>query len=156
MSRRCRECGIEHIEPGTEVDGEPLCWADDDLCSRCQDWLQKSLEEDAARYRHIRNRQARAIDIGLGGLFVGRVPENVILTGGHLDQAIDDEMGAMRPAKRPLEERLAKCLAELVDTPILSGKDECGGYSSPLDIRLGFFNPELANRAAELLEEAGV
>lgn len=156
MNRKCRECGIEHIVPGTEIDGVPLCWADDDLCSRCQDWLQKSLEEDAARYRYLRNRQARAIDASLNGLFVGRVPENVILTGEHLDQAIDVELGSMLPTKRPLEERLAECLAELVDTPILSGKDECGGFSSPLDIRLGFFNPDMANRAAELLEEAGI
>ena len=55
-----------------------------------------------------------------------------------------------------LERRLAECLAAIVDEPLLTGRDEPGGFSSPLDIRLGFFKPELANRAAELLEEVGL
>ncbi|MCO5083371.1 MAG: hypothetical protein M9955_17155 [Rhizobiaceae bacterium] len=154
--RRCRECGITHIEPGMEIDGEPLCWFDVDLCSRCQDFLHEQLVKDAARYRHLRNRQTRPVDIALGGVFGGRVPENLILGGEDLDRAIDAEMGAAVPEIEPLEKRLAECLAAIVDEPLLSGRDECGDFRSPLEIRLGFFKPELSCRAAELVEEAGV
>ncbi|SMH42237.1 hypothetical protein [Mesorhizobium australicum] len=108
--RRCRECGIDHIEPGWEIDGEPLCWADDDLCSRCQDFLQAALVRDAHRYRHLRNRATTRAAIGDGGVFGGKVPDNLIL----------------------------------------------GGFASPLEIRLGFFRPDLSERAAGLCEEAGV
>ncbi len=152
----CRECGITHIEPGTEIDGMPLCWAEDDLCSRCQDWLQEQIEMDAKRYRHLRNRQTRYADIAVGGVFAGRIPDKVILAGEDLDRAIDGEMGADVPPVAPLERRLAECLADVIDTPLLTGWDEVGGFSSPLDIRLGFFKPELSERAAELLEEAGL
>jgi len=151
----CRECGITDIEPGIEIGGEILCWADDDLCSFCQDRLQAAHDRDAARYRHLRARQIRPIDIAVGGVFAGRIPSNVILGGEDLDRAIDAEMGLDIPQVEPLEKRLADCLAECIDTALFSGRDECGGFSSPLDIRLGFFQPEIANRAAELLEEAG-
>ncbi|MCO5083057.1 MAG: hypothetical protein M9955_15550 [Rhizobiaceae bacterium] len=154
--RHCRECGITHIEPGMEIDGEPLCWADIDLCSRCQDFLHDQLLKDAARYRHLRNRQTRPVDIALGGVFAGQVPENTMLGGEDLDRAIDAEMGALVPEIEPLEKRLAECLAAIIDTPLMRGRDEVGGHKSPLDIRLGFFLPELSERAAELLEEAGV
>lgn len=152
---KCRECGITDIEPGIEIGGEMLCWADDDLCSFCQDRLQDGLERDATRYRHLRNRQTRPVDIAVGGVFAGRIPNNVILGGEDLDRAIDAEMGLDIPQVEPLEKRLADCLATCIDTALLSGRDECGGFSSPLDIRLGFFQPEIANRAAELLEETG-
>ncbi|MGB3834453.1 MAG: hypothetical protein WA975_21615 [Mesorhizobium sp.] len=152
---QCRECGITHIEPGWEIDGEPLCWADHDLCSRCQDFLQEQLEKDAARYRHLRNRQTRAADIEAGGVFAGRVPENLILGGEDLDRAVDAAMGGDMPETPTLEARLAECLADCIDTPLLTGRDEVGGFSSPLEIRIGFFRPELSERAAELLEEAG-
>ncbi len=154
--RQCRECGITHIEPGMEIDGQPLCWIEDDLCSRCQDELQAALERDAARYRFLRNRQTREIDIAVGGLFVGMIPENLILGGEDLDRAIDNVLGHGLPEVEPLEKRLAQCLATIIDTPLLTGRDECGGHSSPLDIRLGFFRPELSEAAAELLEEAGL
>lgn len=153
---KCRECGIDHIEPGSEIDGEPLCWFDADLCSRCHDYLQEQLERDAARYRHIRNRQTRQIDIEVGGIFAGQIPEHRILGGEDLDRAIDGAMGLDLPEIAPLERRLAECLAEIIDTPLFSGRDDVGGYSSPLEIRLGFFKPELSERAAELLEEAGL
>lgn len=59
------------------------------------------------------------------------------------------------PQTEPLEKRLAKCLAAIVDEPILAGRDECGAFTSPLEIRLGFFLPELTAHACVLLEEAG-
>ena len=153
--RTCRECGIDYISPGTSIEGHLLCWAEDDLCSLCQDNLQAALERDAARYRFLRNRQARTVDIAAGGVFAGQPAGSSVLNGEHLDRAIDAEMGADIPHDAPLEERLAACLAEAIDAPLLQGRDECGGFSSPLDIRLGFFQPDIANRAAELLEEAG-
>jgi hypothetical protein len=153
--RQCRECGITHIEPGMEIDGEPLAWADDDLCSHCQDRIQTALERDAARYRFLRNRSTQRTAIAMGGIFAGQVPENVILGGEDLDRAIDRELGEDVSELEPLETRLAKCLASAVDTPLITGRDEVGGFSSPLDIRLGFFQPKIAELAAELLEEAG-
>lgn len=152
----CRECGITHIDVGMEIDGEPLCWQDADLCSRCHDHLEAQLLKDAARYRHIRNRQFRAVDIAAGGVFAGIIHANLIVGGEDLDRAIDAEMGADVPVIPTLERRLAECLAACVDTPLLTGRDEPGGFTSPLDLRLGFFRPELSERAAELLEEAGL
>lgn len=90
----------------------------------------------------------------LGGVFAGRVPNNVILGGEDLDRAIDAEIGVV-PHGETLEARLAECLAACIDTPLLAGRDEVGGFSSPLEIRLGFFKPEISERAAGLLEEAG-
>lgn len=153
---RCRECGITHIEPGWEIDGEQLCWQDVDLCSHCSDRLQDEIVKDAARYRHLRNRRTRSVDIALGGVFAGMIPQNMILGGEDLDRAIDREMGADIPAVEPLERRLATCLAACIDTALLTGRDEVGGFSSPLQLRLGFFRPELSEQAAGLLEEAGL
>lgn len=151
---KCRECGIENIEPGTEIAGDVLCWQDEDLCSRCHDWLHQQLELDAQRYRYIRNRQTRPIDIFTGGIFAGRVGDNVIIAGEDLDRAIDRELDLDLPQVPTLERRLADCLAGIIDEPLLTGRD--GGISSPLEIRLGFFKPELSERAAVLLEEAGL
>jgi hypothetical protein len=151
--RKCRECGVTRIEPGMEIDGEPLCWADEDLCSRCQDFLREQMEKDAARYRFLRNRQTRPVDMAAGGVFAGRIPNNVILGGEDLDRAIDAELGVV-PHGEPLEDRLADCLAAAIDTPLLTGGEtEFGGR--PIGLRLAFFKPEIAERAAELLEEAG-
>lgn len=152
---QCRECGIANIEPGWEVDGEPWCWADHDLCSRCQDILLKEQERDAARYHYLRNRQLRPVDVECGGVFAGQPANGRLLSGEDLDRAIDRELGLGIPPGETLESRLADCLADIVDTPLLEGRDEVGNHSSPLHIRLGFFKPELSNRAAELLEEAG-
>ena len=151
--RRCRECGIDHIEPGMEIDGWPLCWAEDDLCSRCQDILHVALERDAARYRYLRNRQTRQLDLGIGGIFAGRIQDNVILGGEDLDRAIDAALGQDIEVLPTLEERLADCLADCVDTPLLTVHDP--DINAPLDLRLNSFKRELAERAAELLEEAG-
>lgn len=55
----------------------------------------------------------------------------------------------------PLEKRLLDCLKSIVDTPILTVRDVMGNHQSPLDLYLGSFLPDQANKAAELLEEAG-
>ena len=162
--RVCRECGIHQSYPGETVfilEGEPpiavpLCWADDDLCARCFDRLQEAMERDAKRYRYIRNRRTCQASIKTGGIFAGRIPENLILGGEDLDRAIDGAMGGAPPAEPTLERRLGECLGEIIDAPLFTGRDEVGGFSSPLEIRLGFFRPELSERAAELLEEAGL
>jgi hypothetical protein len=152
VPRCCRVCGIDHIEPGTMIGVEPLRWIDNDLCSRCDDAEREATERDAARYRHLRNRQTRITDIGAGGVFAGQVPDNVILGGEHLDRAIDAEMGLEVPAVAPLEERLAECLAACIDTP-LQTLDDDGGHT--ITIRLRHYLPAFSNQAAELLEEAG-
>lgn len=152
--RQCRDCGITHIEPGTEIDGEPLAWVDDDLCTDCQDIALQALERDAARYRFLRNQPTRPADISAGGVFAGRVPDRVILGGEHLDFAVDGEMGKAVADNVPLETRLAACLASAIDLPLLTLHDPDGNF--PMELRLSSFNRELADRAAELLEEAGL
>ncbi|MBP0439464.1 hypothetical protein [Tianweitania sediminis] len=111
------------------------------------------MEADAARYRFLRDRQTRQVDIAVGGIFAGRVPENTILGGEDLDRAIDAELGVNVPHEATLESRLADCLAECIDQPLLEGGS--AEFSSPIQIRLGFFRPEISERAAALLEEAG-
>lgn len=156
--RSCRECGItdNEIKAGlTDINGDPMCWADDELCSWCQEHLQRQLEADAARYRFLRNRQTRHIDFAAGGLFAGRIPENLIIGGEDLDRAIDSELGMDISHEEPLERRLAACLSTCIDTSLITGF--LGGDTRiPTGVRLGFFLPEIAERAAELLEEAGL
>lgn len=151
-ARQCRECGITEIGPEIiEIDGQILCWVDDDLCSICQDRLRRELEQDAARYRHLRGKQVRTIDIEAGCVFAGRPANGRVLAGEDLDRAIDSELGADAPVVATLESRLADCLADIVDAALMTGTAECHS----LEIRLGFFLPELSERAAVLLEEAG-
>ncbi|MBW8638968.1 hypothetical protein K1W69_17360 [Hoeflea sp. WL0058] len=154
--RKCRECGIGKIEPGTEIDGERLWWVENDLCTRCHDYLQERLEKDASRYRHLRNRQTRATDIAAGGVFAGLIPDNKVLGGEDLDRAIDAEIGQDIPQVEPLERRLAKCLADCVDNPLLRLNGSVGMEPEGIDVLFGHFQPELSERAAALLEEAGV
>lgn len=156
VERRCRECGIDHIEPGTEIDGEPLCWADDDLCSHCQDRLQAELEQNAKRYRHLRSRPTRAVDMAIGGVFAGHVPDNLILGGEDLDRAVDAEIDAGVSQGETLERRLAQCLADCIDTPLLKVGDLDRSADEVVELRLGSFDRALSERAATLLEEAGL
>jgi hypothetical protein len=150
--RKCRECGVtDEI-----LDGFAAEWVEPDLCSTCRDSLIEQDEADARRYRWLRNRQTRSIDIAAGGLFAGQIPDNKILGGEDLDRAIDAAMGLDISPVPPLERRLAECLADIIDTAIFTGSGESGGYSSPLEIRLGFFRPDASERAAQLLEEAGL
>ncbi len=53
----------------------------------------------------------------------------------------------------PLVDRLAAILSDIVDEPLLVLHD--AARPRPLELRLSHFKPELAERAAELLEEAG-
>jgi hypothetical protein len=46
---------------------------------------------DAARYRWLRKQPVNSIH--KGGLFVGKTPENVVINGKHLDDAMDRAMG---------------------------------------------------------------
>lgn len=48
------------------------------------------LEKDAARYRYLRERDLDTIH--RGGLFAGRVPENVVVNGDDLDAEVDAAM----------------------------------------------------------------
>lgn len=141
IQRTCRECGIDHIPPGTEIDGEPLCWAENDLCSRCQDYIQSELVRDAGRYRFLRREWPIDLD-------------NTITSGEALDRAIDTSLGLDVSQTETMERRLADCLATCIDEPLLKGF--LGGDGRiPTEVRLGFFRPEIADRAAALLEEAG-
>lgn len=58
-------------------------------------------------------------------------------------------------ADTPLAERLADCLAAILDTPLYSIGDPVGGYRTKMDVYLGGFQRELSEQAALLLEEAG-
>ncbi len=70
---------------------------------------------------------------------------DILVARRRRDRPVDDA---------PLEDRLADCLAAAIDTPLLTVRDQEGG-KLPLDLRLGAFNEEIAERAAALLEECG-
>lgn len=53
------------------------------------------VERDARRYRYLRERDLDTIRTG--GIFAGRVPQNVVVNGDDLDAAIDE---AIRNAVR--------------------------------------------------------
>lgn len=55
-----------------------------------------------------------------------------------------------------LEQRLASCLAAVVDMPLLELFDPVGGYQTKMAVYLGGLQPELSERACLLLEEAGL
>jgi len=150
----CRECGLDYIGDGTVIDGELLCWADDDLCSRCADALAAALERDAARYRFLRGRPTTAAAIAAGGVFAGQVPENLILGGEDLDREVDAAMGGAQAQGPTLEARLADCLADCIDAPLMQLFDPDGG-DRMVEVRMSSLNRALADRAATLLEEAG-
>lgn len=154
IGQKCRECGCTDITACLHDDGSPCAWMDDDLCTVCADRLQAELERDAARYRHLRNRQTRPADIAVGGVFAGRVPNNIILGGEDLDRTIDAEMGFDVPQIETLEKRLADCLAACIDTPLLQLFDP-DGRAQMVEVRMSSLNRQIANRAAGLLEEAG-
>lgn len=57
---------------------------------------------DAARYRWLRSRDLDTIDAG--GIFIGRVPENLVVNGDDADRAIDAAISAVRSrTKGPAE-----------------------------------------------------
>jgi len=53
----------------------------------------KRLQRDAERYRFLRDRDPVAEGLGVpAGVFIGKVPDNIILTGVDADLALDREM----------------------------------------------------------------
>jgi hypothetical protein len=53
-----------------------------------------------------------------------------------------------------LETRLANCISACINEPLFKGF--LGGDGRiPMEVRLSFFRPEIADRATELLEEVG-
>lgn len=58
------------------------------------------------------------------------------------------------PDTEPLEKRLAECLAAATDRPLLTLRDPCNG--GVFEVTLGALNGDIAERAAALLDEAGV
>lgn len=77
-------------------------------------------------------------------------PQQLLAEFGETAQA---EALSTEPTPLSLEERLAKLLAEIVDTPLLTVRDTLN--DRPVELYLGSFNQSLSERAAELLEEAG-
>ncbi len=51
---------------------------------------QRALENDAARYRFLRDRDLETITEG--GVFAGMTPDNIVLNGEDLDHAVDRHM----------------------------------------------------------------
>lgn len=63
---------------------------------------EDAIKKDAMRYRHLKDKDIFSIkelsQQGISALFVGRIPENLILAGDDLDEAIDNEMKLMEKA----------------------------------------------------------
>lgn len=67
-----------------------------------------ALLEHAELYEHLRTRPLDTIALAKGGVFAGRVPDNVVLNGEDLDRAIREEMGRPQPAEaEPVAEPVA-------------------------------------------------
>ncbi|MBK1711269.1 hypothetical protein [Rubrivivax gelatinosus] len=58
-----------------------------------------ALLEHAELYEHLRTRPLDTIALAKGGVFAGRVPDNVVLNGEDLDRAIREEMGRPQAAQ---------------------------------------------------------
>ena len=71
---------LDQIEETMRL-GEVMMFAATDLIC--------ALEVDSDRYRHLRNRDAGPPNYTPPGLFIGQVPENLILTEEDADAAID-------------------------------------------------------------------
>lgn len=60
-------------------------------------WAAEQPNKDSDRYRHLR---AKPLDtIKSGGVFAGKIPDNVVLNGIHLDRAIDEEIARAAQAQ---------------------------------------------------------
>lgn len=57
----------------------------------------ETLHINAERYRYLRERDLSAIS--QGGVFAGKVPENVVLNGDDLDAYIDGELAQSKGVK---------------------------------------------------------
>lgn len=59
-------------------------------CSACNHAISpQEVREYAVRYAYLRQRPVTAIALNEGGVFAGMVPENLVLNGADLDEAID-------------------------------------------------------------------
>jgi hypothetical protein len=74
------------IYGGTREELQAKLRARDDRIAELEAALAAS-EADARRYRYLRDRDLETIH--MGGVFAGRVPENVVVNGDDLDAAID-------------------------------------------------------------------
>lgn len=63
-----------------------------DLADALEEMNATQCAIDARRYRYLRERDLDTID--KGGVFAGMTPENVVLNGDDLDQAVDAAMEA--------------------------------------------------------------
>ena len=70
------------------------------------------------------------------------------------DEAADFDSRASCTAQSALQDRLADCLAGIVEMPLLTVGDP-EGMGRTIELRLSSFRPEVAEHACELLEEAG-
>ncbi|GJD97738.1 hypothetical protein [Methylobacterium iners] len=57
---------------------------------------------------------------------------------------------------RPLLDRMGELLAAILDEPLMTLPGSGPEGSHPLELRLSHFRPEFSERAAILLEEAGL
>lgn len=79
-----------------------------------------ALLEHAELYEHLRMRPLDTIALAKGGVFAGRVPDNVVLNGEDLDRAIREDMGQQQPAQAQLvaPELSDECIADLISHPL--------------------------------------
>lgn len=64
-------------------------------------------DKDIQRYRHLRSKDLDTISNGRG-VFAGIVPDNLVINGADLDQAIDNEIYLLQRAVRDAERLLRK------------------------------------------------
>lgn len=65
----------------------PACGVE---CSACNHAISpQTMREYAVRYAYLRQRPVTAIALNDGGVFAGKVPDNLVLNGADLDEAID-------------------------------------------------------------------
>lgn len=92
MSLREADAEIERLRARVASLEESLHYANGtaDLAMKHRDDAENrvaELDQDAKRYRWLRQRDLETI--GVGGVFAGMTPENIVLNGDDLDNAID-------------------------------------------------------------------
>lgn len=92
-----------------------------------------------------------ALDVGV------HAPISAELLDELRDPPAEPETPPATGAPEPLVDRLADLLAVILDEPLttLPGCDPASAGDEPLQLRLAHFRPDLSERAAVLLEEAG-
>ena len=79
---------FENVEEGELTNNEDFLVCDSELKKHEEEQQAKT---NAQRYLHLRSKDIDSID-NAKGLFVGHVPENIVINGVDLDQMIDLEM----------------------------------------------------------------